>query len=75
MSSTMNFCGTSQSTERSNNMDAKKCDRCGKLYNRYDAVPNLQVQKYIHGFGDVRLDLCPECQRKLEIFCNYVEDK
>lgn len=56
-------------------MDAKKCDRCGKLYDRYDAVPNLKVQKYIHGFGDVRLDLCPECQRKLEIFCNYVEDK
>lgn len=56
-------------------MDAKKCDRCGKLYERYKTLPDLELRKYIHGFGDVRLDLCPECQRKLENFCNCMECK
>lgn len=54
-------------------MDAKKCDRCGKLYARYDAVPDLSLIKYVHPFGDSRIDLCPDCQKMLEDFLNKKE--
>ena len=50
-------------------MNAKKCDRCGKLYERA-YVPDLTINEYIHGYGDKRYDLCDDCQRNLEKWLN-----
>lgn len=49
-------------------MNAKKCDRCGMLY-EYDGItPDLRVNKYTHPYGDRWYDLCPHCQKYLERF-------
>lgn len=53
-------------------MNAKKCDRCGKLYERA-YVPDITVIKYIHGHGDERYDLCDDCQQRLEKWLNDKE--
>lgn len=47
---------------------AKKCDRCGKLYEELSCVPDIRVIEYKHPYGDYRYDFCPECQKKLEEF-------
>lgn len=59
---------------------AKKCDRCGTLYERYASTINkkynfngLALRKYTHDspnpneywVGKV-FELCPECSRELE---------
>lgn len=49
-------------------MIAVKCDRCGKLYKALKCAPNIKVIEYKHPYGDVRYDLCPKCQKKLEEF-------
>ena len=48
---------------------AKKCDRCGELYDIYDIYP------YDFGVGQInkrstwnRLDLCPKCQVDLTLW-------
>ena len=49
-------------------MVARKCDRCGALYERYGKNrPALQVHlnRYPVAKG-LWYDLCPECQEKLE---------
>jgi hypothetical protein len=46
-------------------VNAKKCDVCGALYER-DTVQDVTINKYIHGYGTERLDLCQVCQQKLE---------
>lgn len=46
-------------------MNAKKCDRCGELYECM-CVPDITVNKYTHGYGTWRIDLCDKCQSKLE---------
>lgn len=48
-------------------MTANKCDRCGKLYER-QYTPDVRINIYIHPYGDEWVDLCPECQKKLEDF-------
>lgn len=47
---------------------ALKCDRCGKLYERPECVPDIRIHKYVHYYGDQQYDLCPECQKKFEEF-------
>lgn len=49
---------------------ACKCDVCGKLFEERRAVPELTIKKYRHPYGEERLDLCDECQKKLENFVN-----
>lgn len=49
-------------------MNAKKCDRCGVLYEVPERTPDIRVYKYTHPYGDTRYDLCPHCQKQLEKF-------
>lgn len=60
-------------------MLAKKCDRCGRLYEHYDvrkSFPKSQSNSIqlrdtdIEGkfFGRDRFDLCEDCMTKLESF-------
>ena len=44
---------------------AYKCDICGALFTR-EVVPDIRVIIYKHGYGELRQDLCPKCQKKLE---------
>lgn len=51
-------------------MNAKRCDRCGKYYTL--EVP-IQYRKYsitknLRNLGAGALDLCKDCQEKLNIF-------
>ena len=54
-------------------MIAQKCDRCGKLFER-EHVPDITVRKYTHGYGEYRLDLCPDCQKELERWLKFKFD-
>ena len=51
--------------------DAKKCDRCGDLYERpkTEPVPKVvkDIQRYHYEFYEF-YDLCPNCLAKLRIF-------
>lgn len=47
-------------------MLACKCDICGKLYEGRKYTPDLTINKYRHPYGDTKLDLCNDCQKKLE---------
>lgn len=52
--------------------NAKKCDICGRLFEA-TFVPDITIHKYRHCYGEERLDICPECQKKLEKFVNKEE--
>ena len=47
---------------------AWQCDICGKLYDAPMSVPDLRIYRYRHPYSENRLDLCDECQKKLEQF-------
>lgn len=54
---------------------AKKCDRCGKLYeDDVGYIPDITVKEYNHIYGEYRYDFCPECQKKLELFLKGEND-
>lgn len=52
---------------------AYKCDKCGKFY-----LKTPDYNHSAHKFNGDRLDLCPECQKQLDIFLrkpdSYVEE-
>lgn len=48
---------------------AKKCDICGTLF-EMPFIRDIRINKYSHGYGDFYLDLCDNCQKKLEDFVN-----
>lgn len=50
---------------------ACKCDICGKLYEARMSAPDLKLTRYRHPYGESRLDLCDECQKKLEAFVEF----
>lgn len=53
-------------------MKAYKCDRCGKLFERYDGQATSNF--FIMAFNQHCLDLCPDCNDKLqEWFANGKE--
>lgn len=63
-------------------MLAKKCDRCGKLYEHYDDIDGygkcnavklvyLRANGMVHSGTDA-MDLCPEC---MEDFKNFMKAK
>lgn len=69
-------------------MDAKKCDRCGKYYDKNsntlgrsfknsNGVTNLSGMAYINIVNDVkgRTDLCDECIEKLMKFMKMEDMK
>lgn len=49
---------------------AYKCDICGKLFDARMSVPDITIVRYRHPNRSERLDLCDECQEKLEQFVN-----
>lgn len=51
-------------------MRAYKCDRCGKFF-EMECAPDVQVVRYIHGYGDSKLEFCKECYRELIEWCNF----
>lgn len=59
-------------------MNAKKCDRCAKLYEDYRDKENrgnairLGCREILNGFGGIELfDLCPTC---MESFKNWMKE-
>ena len=59
-------------------MNAKKCDRCAKLYEDYRDKENrgnairLGYREVSNGFGGIELfDLCPAC---MESFRNWMKE-
>lgn len=53
---------------------AKKCDRCGKLYELYDGVLFTDNRKYYavrfanDSISSRWLDLCPDCMKQIIFF-------
>lgn len=47
-------------------MNAYKCDRCGKLYERQGKSSIFNVTKRDSCYGTYQQDLCPECAEALE---------
>lgn len=43
-------------------MKAKKCDRCGALYEDPGYVPDVYIGVYRHPYGKEYADLCDKCQ-------------
>ena len=67
---------------------AKKCDRCGKLYEHYpknnksqsNAIRKIQrdaIGGTANVFHDLVMDLCPECMNEFEKFmaAKFQEEK
>lgn len=69
-------------------MRALKCDICGKLFEER-SFPNITTQRQLEErkylpvitiqidegyYGQRRLDLCDDCQRKLELWVNGGKD-
>ena len=65
---------------------AKKCDRCGKLYEHYDGNMEFKTSEKANGFMLIdrgldrnykprkSYDLCVDCMGKLEAFIKNEED-
>ena len=49
---------------------ARKCDRCGKLYEGKGYTPDITVHIYRHPYGEEKMDFCNECLFELERFLN-----
>lgn len=61
-------------------MRAKKCDRCGKLFEHYDGIKEFKNTEKANAlllidrdldnkyWSRKSYDLCPECMKKLEDF-------
>ena len=56
---------------------AKKCDRCGKLYEHYptgskpqcNAIKRLRkAENGVITFEEISIDLCPECMESFDAF-------
>lgn len=48
---------------------AKKCDRCGKLY-EHPGKRDICILKDMHPYPTESLDLCEECQKELMEWLN-----
>ena len=49
--------------------EAKKCDRCGVLYEKCGKsgkAVEIRIIEYTSSMGEKRKDLCPSCQTQLE---------
>lgn len=54
-------------------MDAKKCDRCGKLYEWTGVRSKIEVRIDNHPYGYNTVDLCPKCTEELREFLGGVK--
>lgn len=66
---------------------AKKCDRCGKLYDAYDGIQVFNNSEKANGvllidrgldrnyWSRKSYDLCVDCMRKLEAFIKNEEEQ
>ena len=59
-----------KSRKESEVMNAKRCDRCGKYYMLEVPIQNRKysITKNLRSLGAGVLDLCKDCQEKLNIF-------
>lgn len=59
-----------KSRKESEVMNAKRCDRCGKYYAVEALIQNRKysIIKNLRSLGSNTLDLCKDCQEKLNIF-------
>ena len=48
--------------------NAKKCDRCGVLYEKYDLIPDDFSAYKLEGYYKKPLDLCPSCHVDLTLW-------
>lgn len=63
-------------------MDAKKCDRCGKFFNKQDEdgvfvgghIMLFPFTAWIAEKADIAADLCPECRTDFERWIKNVEN-
>lgn len=62
--------GAIKSRKESEVMNAKRCDRCGKYYAVEAPIQNRKysITKNLRSLGAGALDLCNDCQEKLNIF-------
>ena len=51
-------------------MKAYQCDRCGGLYTGRECPSVSTKVSLFLGYSDIRLDLCPNCQRQLNDWWN-----
>lgn len=60
---------------------AKKCDRCGKLYEEYNIKKSetdtngmmlLNIDNKMSYFSHKTMDLCPECMETLRFWLTHV---
>ena len=49
-------------------MDAKQCDVCGSLYECAMSYEDIRIIVDQGPYGDKRVDLCENCQKKLNDF-------
>lgn len=66
-------------------MRAKKCDRCGKLYEHYDGSKKFRDTEKANAlilidrdldnkyWSHRSFDLCPDCMKRLEVFIKNEE--
>ena len=49
-------------------MNAKKCDRCGKLYEPETIIEGYRLTRYsqFNSRYQKKIDLCPECHESLK---------
>lgn len=47
-----------------------KCDRCGKIFEKYPEAPRLEIYEIRDTLASDREDLCPECTEDLTKWFN-----
>ena len=43
------------------------CDKCGKILH---CAPDTKIKIYVHPYGDMEYELCPDCTKKLQNWLN-----
>lgn len=65
-------------------MLARKCDRCGRLYEaksvnidgeRADAIAALMFYKEGSRWYEEKYELCPECLKELKVWLEYKQEE
>ena len=51
-------------------MNVYKCDRCKKLFKKR-GEPDISIRRYIHGYGDFKINLCKDCYSEFIEWCNF----
>lgn len=55
--------------------DAKKCDRCGRFFERDEQSCEMRITQDLLDFRHKHYDLCPDCMSKLERWLSNEVDR